>query len=239
MRNPTLELGALPRPEFITFTGPDDTTDPEGLQRLAADYPVEFGLLFSPKRQGREPRYPKLATVARLTTNLSLRWAAHLCGDDARAWLYEDRCDHDLRSFRRVQINTADPQVHPTLVGLQATRRSLRAILQCRGDFPLVSSVDVLFDASGGRGITPARWPDPVSTTFCGFAGGLGPDNVAQAVSTISQRASWYWIDMESKVRDEQDRFSLDRCRAVCEAVYGPPALARAGVATAQETSGG
>lgn len=208
-------------PEFITFTGADDDTDPTGLVMLAEDYPVEFGLLFSPARQGTRPRYPKLSTIHWLSEELPLRWSAHLCGGDARAWLHEDRCDHDLRAFERVQINTADPKVQPSIVGSQAAKRNLRAILQCRSEFPKVESVDVLFDASGGRGISPVEWPQAVNTTFCGYAGGLNPENVAQAVQIIGMRATRYWIDMESGVRDEQDRFSLEKCRAVCEAVYG------------------
>jgi hypothetical protein len=210
------------RPEFITFTGADDDTDPAELVKLADDYPVEFGLLFSPKRQGIEPRYPKLTTIAWLTEELPLRFAAHLCGQDARDWLYEDRCEHDLRGFQRVQINTADPNIQPSMIGNQAAKRNLRAILQCRGDFPRVASVDVLFDASGGRGISPTAWPVATNTTFCGYAGGLNPDNVAQAVAMIGQQGRRYWIDMESGVRDERDRFSIAKCRAVCAAVYGP-----------------
>lgn len=209
------------RPEFITFTGVDDDTDPAGLVQLADDYPVEFGLLFSPKRQGKEPRYPAIHTIEWLTDQLPLRWAAHLCGQDARDWLYEDRCEHDLSDFQRVQINTADPHIQPTMIGNQAAKRKLRAILQCRGEFPNVASVDVLYDASGGRGIVPSDWPAATKTTFCGYAGGLRPDNVAEAVRVISTRATRYWIDMESGVRDERDRFSLEKCRAVCEAVYG------------------
>lgn len=213
----------MARPDFITFTGVDDDTDPAGLVQLADDYPVEFGLLFSPKRQGIESRYPKLSTIAWLTEELPLRWAAHLCGGDARAWLDEDRCEHDLRGFRRVQINTADPHIQPSLIGNQAAKRNVRAILQCRGlTFPRVASVDVLFDASGGRGISPVGWPLATKSTFCGYAGGLNPQNVAEAVANIGgQDGLHYWIDMESGVRDERDRFSLDKCRAVCEAVYG------------------
>lgn len=214
-------------PEFITFTGVDDETDPAGLEQLADDYPVEFGLLFSPKRQGIEPRYPKLSTIERLTEEMPLRWSAHLCGADARAWLYEDRCEHDLRRFQRVQINTADPNIKPSMVGMSACKRNLRAIMQCRGLFPRVASVDVLYDASGGRGIVPDHWPVAVNTTLCGYAGGLRPENVAQAVAVISTKAVRYWIDMESGIRDERDRFSLAKCRAVCEAVYGHAAIAK------------
>lgn len=216
-----------PLPEFITFTGVDDDTNPADLVQLADDYPVEFGLLFSPKRQGIEPRYPKLSTIAWLASELPLSWSAHLCGADARAWIEEDRCAHDLRYFRRVQINTADPNIMPSMIGNSAAKRNLRAILQARGEFPRVASVDVLFDASGGRGIEPKDWPEATNTTFCGYAGGLNPENVAYHVGTIRTRATRYWIDMESGVRDENDRFSLEKCRAVCEAVYGA-AIAKA-----------
>lgn len=210
-----------PTPEFITFTGVDDDTNPSELILLADDYPVEFGLLFSPKKQGIEPRYPKLSTISWLTEELPLHWSAHLCGADARAWLLEDHCDHDLRRFRRVQINTADKNASPSLVGSQAAKRNLRGILQCRGSFPRIESVDLLFDMSGGQGMSPKDWPTSVNTTFCGYAGGLRPENVAQAIQTISTRADRYWIDMESGVRDDSDRFSVEKCRAVCEAVYG------------------
>lgn len=215
------------KPEFITFTGVDDDTDPAGLVQLADDYPVEFGLLFSPKRQGVEPRYPKLTTIEWLTEELPLRWAAHLCGADARSVIYDDCCQHDalLTQFHRAQINTADPAANPGRIAGWAARRNLRAILQCRDGFPRVAAVDMLFDTSGGRGIYPnGGWPSAVNTTLCGYAGGLRPDNVAQAVAAINGGATRYWIDMESGVRDERDRFSLEKCRAVCEAVYGSPA---------------
>jgi hypothetical protein len=213
-------------PEFITFTGVDDATDASDLMALADHYPVEFGLLFSPKRQGVEPRYPKLQTISWLVSELPLRWSAHLCGGDARDVLDNGFSRHDdlLPFFTRAQINTADPKVSPSGVGNWASARNLRAILQARGEFPKVASVDVLFDASGGRGILPSGWPAAVKTTACGYAGGLRPENVADAVASIGARAERFWIDMESGVRDERDLFSVAKCRAVCEAVYGSPA---------------
>ena len=212
-------------PEFITFTGVDDETDLAGLVMLSDDYPVEFGLLFSPKRQGVEPRYPKLSTIEWLAEELPLRLSAHLCGGDARDVIEAGASKHDhmLVNFQRAQINTSDPKIMPSQIGNWAAQRNLRAILQCRGPFPQVASVDVLYDASGGRGIVPRDWPVATNATFCGYAGGLRPENVAGAVHTFGQRATRYWIDMESGVRDENDRFSLAKCRAVCEAVYGKP----------------
>ncbi|WP_137917192.1 hypothetical protein [Hydrogenophaga sp. 2FB] len=215
------------KPEFITFTGVDDDTDPAAMERLSNDYEgrIEWGFLFSPKRQGLDPRYPSVQTIQRHAEELlpKLRYAAHLCGDDAREVIDtgKSRHEHLLRGFQRAQINTADPKVQPSQIGDWAARRNLRAILQCRGEFPQVASVDVLFDASGGRGVVPSDWPVAVHTTFCGFAGGLRPENVADAVAVIGQRAARYWIDMETGIRDDKDRFDVSMCRAVCEAVYG------------------
>lgn len=46
------------QPLFITFTGVDEHTDLRGMIALSAQYPIEWGVLFSPKRQGCETRYP-------------------------------------------------------------------------------------------------------------------------------------------------------------------------------------
>lgn len=194
------------------------------MARLSAMYPIEWGVLFSSKRQGIENRYPPLKFIIDLVMEYRLAFSAHLCGADARSVIEHSRSHHDeliATAFIRAQINTSDPHVQPSLVGHWANRRGVRAILQCRGPFPAIKAVDVLFDASGGRGILPGDWPEAHSETFCGYAGGLSPDNVAAAVDVIKTRARHYWIDMESGVRDENDRFSLDKCRAVCEAVYG------------------
>ena len=77
--------------------------------------------------------------------------------------------------------------------------------------------VSALFDASGGRGIEPFRWPvSPVSIRF-GFAGGIGPDNLVEVLRDIGPREAPFWIDMESGVRTD-DRFDLAKVRAVLEA---------------------
>lgn len=218
--------GAL-LPAFITFTGVDDATDATDLVALAEDYPVEFGLLISPKRQGVEPRYPRLTTIKWLLGELPVVFAIHLCGPAAREVVQDGisaEYDDLMPYVDRVQINTADQRVEPHLVGHWAAQRNVRAILQARGEFPKIATVDVLFDASGGRGIVPADWPYGVKSTFCGYAGGLRPENVADAVNVIGFRTGQrYWLDMESGVRDEQNRFSVEKCREVCEAVYGAP----------------
>lgn len=214
-------------PNFITFTGADEETDIAGMMELAALYPIEWGILLSPARQGNQPRYPRLGYIYKLF-GLPLRLSAHLCGGYSDSLLADSETIFDgyLPYFRRVQINTAHRGIDTSRLAEWATSidEELMPILQCRGPFP-DDNVDVqwLFDASGGRGIAPASWPEPGHNpdALRGYAGGLNPDNVGAAVAAIGAKDDSYWIDMETGVRDENDRFSLAKCRAVCEAVYG------------------
>lgn len=222
-----------PKPNFITFTSADDKTDIDGMRGLAAQYPIEWGILFSPSRQGNEPRYPSYDFIKSLfgnhPTNQGLSLSAHLCGGHSRDVLAkaETAIDDMLYPFERVQINTTLRGIDTIALNAWAEGISehLQPILQCRDAFPEDHRVHWLFDASGGRGIAPAAWPDPglPIEALRGYAGGLNPENVAAAVAAIGAKDDNYWIDMETGVRDENDQFSLAKCRAVCEAVYGKP----------------
>lgn len=217
------------KPAFITFTGVDEHTSLLGMETLARKYPVEWGVLFSPTRIGG--RYPPIEWVAKTFGSVCgpLALSAHLCGGHSRDLIKTGELSNSLLSalisafFQRVQINTTDPDVNPARLLTWARGLKAAPILQCRGPFPFESSAAWLFDASGGRGEEPEDWPHAPRETarMIGYAGGLNPDNVRAHVERISLVASNYWIDMESGVRDDNDRFDLDKCRRVCEAVYG------------------
>lgn len=212
-------------PQLITFTGLDATTDIAGMVALSKRYPIEWGVLFSPKRQG-QGRYPpmsKIADVVMAARSHGLRIAAHLCGQHSRDVLERGRTDLDsiLLAFSRVQVNTHAAPSDAVRVRSWAALLGLTAVLQAREAFPTPGhGVEWLFDASGGCGISPAAWPVAPFGVRSGFAGGLRPENVAAAVQAIGPRAGSYWLDMETGARDEHDAFSLDKCRQVCEAVY-------------------
>lgn len=223
------------KPRFITFTGADDHTDPARLADLSARYPIEWGLLMSPQRAG-SGRYPSQAACSELVRGASKAvFSAHLCGGFAKhvieyARLPDNPFLQDLITLRceRVQVNTAQPITSAVLDSVEvfAQRVNAAPILQCREDFPKdyeSTGVYWLLDASGGRGITRSVWPkSPEPTEFVGYAGGLGPSNVAQAVEAMQAAGALrYWIDMESSLRDENDRFSLDAVEQVCRVVYG------------------
>jgi hypothetical protein len=208
-------------PEFITFTGADDSTSIHAMRELAAQYPIEWGILFSPTRRG-QPRYPSTQFLERLLADPPGALSAHLCGGYSGDLMRTGSTvlDDDLVGrFRRAQINTTDPHVDAGAIQAWAHALCLAPILQCRERFPFDPRVEWLFDASGGRGIEPTGWPEPLDYLH-GYAGGLNPDNVVRATHVIGARAKRYWIDMETGVRNEHDGFDLERCRRVCEAVY-------------------
>jgi hypothetical protein len=219
-------------PTFITFTGADEWTDLDRMQALSRLYPIEWGILFSPKRQGVDPRYPPMTFVRKLIKHGPWpRLAAHLCGDytlrviDGHA-LPADLDEMLLYQVGRGQINGA-PVHEAAKIAAWGQCRNLTPIMQCATAWPKIrtdtQTVEWLYDKSCGKGLVPASWPAvaPLGRRL-GFAGGLGPDNVAQHVADIAgSRDISYWIDMESGIRDDDNNFSLDKCQAVCEAVYG------------------
>jgi hypothetical protein len=217
--SPAAKGGRVRLPEFITFTGADDETDVGAMMALSERFPVEWGVLFSPKRQGREPRYPR--DPGRFL-GVRLRLAAHLCGGIARDALegHLERLPFAmLYGFNRVQVNAREPAL--PVLRLISWALGKPVIAQTIGtDFPDERDIPWLSDRSGGRGVAQATWPrHPDGERLVGYAGGIGPENVHEVLTAIGS-AGPYWIDMESGVRTD-DRFDLEKCRRVCEEVFG------------------
>lgn len=215
------------RPDFITFTGADDKTQIGDLVMLAGEFPVEFGILFSRKREG-DARYPSKNWV-NLLRGRGLPLAAHVCGSYAEEIVRtgDSELKHVLARFDRVQVNTAAP-VDLDLMAEFGAKLSRRAgdhvpiILQTRSEIPEDDRFHWLFDASGGRGVTPPAWPLPPrkrSVRF-GYAGGLGPDNVEEVLAVLPGNRP-AWIDMETRIRNASDEFDIGLCRDVCRKAFG------------------
>lgn len=207
-------------PEFITFTGLDARSDMATVMSLSKKYPIEWGVLFSPKRQGIDPRYPHLDLVDIWTSQYGeLRLSAHLCG------LYAGRVQGglpvkaNLTGFQRSQVNTVQPDVEK--IAAFAEKEKVRAIAQWRTlRFPEEEEIDWLFDKSGGTGESPKSWPlHPGEGRLMGYAGGIGPGNVVEVMNAI-KCDDRYWLDMETKIRTN-DWLDLEKCRKVCETIYG------------------
>lgn len=218
-------------PQFVTFTGADDSTDVSQMMTLSKLYPIEWGILFSAEREGG-PRYPSAIFVDRLRiAGAGLNLSAHICGGYCKELLGTGSIlmlDPILKNgvFKRVQINTKAPDIDLQLIRTWADSLGVEVIVQCRSTeaFPESNLVHWLFDASGGRGVVPDKWPPhPEDLRLHGYAGGIGPGNAMEVVKTISALPglAHYTLDMESSLRDANDQFDISTCEAVCRAIFG------------------
>jgi hypothetical protein len=215
----------------VTITGADDKTDRAELTRLTAAYPfVEWGILVSARRAG-ESRYPSQAGIDALLPAMQRgQIAFHVCGNAARKIL-AGTGPAEL-SVPRIQINGFSQHVaaHAALTPfgqwLSLVRgRGVEVILQVQHERALSvarlltdvhPNVSALWDESGGRGLTSSAWPEPPPGLRLGYAGGLGPDNIARRAEELVKRASpaETWLDMESCVRTD-DELDLGKVRRV------------------------
>ena len=226
------------RPPWVTLTGVDESVSPLELVFLAERFPfVEWGVLYSRAREG-QPRYPRrdwILDLAQYRTR-GINVALHLCGSVA-ALALEGYPPPAALAFPRVQINGYDGgQLAGGLHGSHGTHRphlwntwatyDVEFILQAREPGHLAMAAreaiaiqgSVLFDASGGRGIAPAEWPALPAGVRVGCAGGITPETALATLDRVTALGA-SWIDMESSLRTEDDRFDLRKALAVLEAV--------------------
>lgn len=222
---------------LVTLTGADDGTSLEDLFSVGREHPqaVEWGILLSYTRAG-EVRYPSLDWIDRLAGRLLSynalgtprpRFSLHICGTPALDGFLSFKNPATLyaRAFDRVQLNLRwNPKRLDQIRAVMAAEPARTIITQHNEmNAPLSAHLAgvygnhaVLFDGSGGRGKMPESWPQPLTETGAyGYAGGLGPDNLADALPAIAAvcpgRA--FWVDMESSLRSRADRFDLDAAR--------------------------
>lgn len=223
----------------VTLTGADDSIDPDKLEEISQEYPyVEFGILFSKSQEG-SPRFPSKKWVEKLIARdkaAQMCLSAHLCGSWVRSlleegrWKWIERFSHNTIFFNRIQLNFhADLHKIQSLKFLRALRQEdlVQYIFQLDNvnndvlSFVRQAKIDAvgLFDTSGGAGILPVSWPEPIKENdlpiYSGYAGGLSVENLKEnleKITDIADKNSQIWIDVETKLRSEDDRqFDLDK----------------------------
>ena len=214
----------------VTITGADDSVYPETLLQMSRVYPfVEWGILMSRSNEG-SPRFPTQIWINELIQTiepspLGIPLSAHICGywvrDICRGGLdlYYARKEM-LRHFTRMQLNfhaiTHTIEIKPFIAALMNYRELgiKQFIFQLDGVnndiFEQVHKRGInavpLFDTSGGAGILPDKWVS-LDNDYCGYAGGLSPDNLTEQLTKIAQVAHYpIWIDVESNVRSFDDK---------------------------------
>ena len=180
----------------ITFTGIDDSTDLNEVQRIQEQYPyVEWGLLLSKKRSGFDPRYPSRHILCELE-NRGLNLSAHICGIFAREIAATNNWNNFFRFiefrqsiFQRAQLNIADYKFE-NMGGTNLTPPYWlkEIIIQQKNtneiDFYKAmrfkrNYVSILFDASDGRGIKTTNFElAQIENIKAGYAGGINAENI-------------------------------------------------------------
>lgn len=260
----------------VTITGADDSISPDDLIPLTREFPfVEWGILASHnntygqsyRRGGGCNRYPSpkwisdlqaLAETSGELPNLSL----HINGNWVRQLLLGSFIvpPELLHCFGRVQLNfhaEKTPCNPPAFADALAKLAGKYLIFQLDGangnaHLDAANGLEVgncygLFDVSGGAGILPHAWPEPIYMDvqpgesgmgveqwgYHGYAGGLGPENLAEQIPLILKAAAGtehthegrIWIDMETRVRTNEDRqfdlFKVRRCLEIASQYVG------------------
>lgn len=237
----------------VTFTGADHSVRPEELLYLSRHYlgMVEWGILISRNRWGT-PRYPALEWInelQKLFKGTPHRLALHVCGHYLRQILVgvNELPPELVEGFQRIQLNFHGQalkfDVEACVEALAQRFEGKEIIFQIDGamgeDF-LAAVEDgrqafhcvPLFDLSHGSGRMPSVWPTVGnwSGNLYGYAGGLGPQNLAEQLPRIELAAGGegYWVDMETRVRSEDgSTFDLNAVRQCCDIAHrfiNPPA---------------
>lgn len=245
----------------VTITGADNSISPHELLPISRQHPwVEWGILASYNNTAIGcPRYPNFKWIAMLQglavetkalPNLSLhingKWVRDLLIGNTSLFPFEF-----LNGFNRVQLNFHAEKTPCTPHLFAARLKEIRKefIFQLDGasgnahldsaNEHEVKNCHGLFDVSGGAGILPDKWPEPIYTdvhsngedneevwAYHGYAGGLGPENLAEQLPMILAAAAEtrhtsegrIWIDMETRVRSDNDRqFDLKKVRRCLE----------------------
>lgn len=108
------------------------------------------------------------------------------------------------------EIISAYPDIEFIFQYTPAQIKRVRALNKTGAAFSL------LYDASGGRGISPDGWCPPVMPNHkMGYSGGLSPENVTKNLNQINDVLSAEyetWIDAEGKLKDpETKQFDIAR----------------------------
>ena len=234
----------------LTLTGADDPTSIEEMFALHRRFPfIEYGILYHSEKAGTG-RYPSLRWIEALIEHCGIHnddpppFALHLCGVTANRAFggWRDFLPASIALllaktgvrlddvFGRVQMNlnlmaqlftAADVQaaclVHSEVNVITQHNENNKGLAEKVGAL----NHQVLFDASGGKGLTPDAWPPAMSDRLCGYAGGLRLENLAAEMPKIFRAAGGkdHWIDLETGLRDADDKFSLDLCEQVASLV--------------------
>lgn len=233
----------------VTVTGADDSTDISDLFEIQREYPfVEFAILLSNRyslSSGRN-RFPSKEWLQKLIkanneSSTKLNLSGHICGKWTTKFLLGEWPDFNEIDrgfedhFQRFQINTHAEFHQIDFLRMEVILNWLdfrfkKVIFQVDNVNDILpelerrrysgKNLEALFDLSHGAGVLPTEWPTIIKGINCGYAGGLGPENVQEQIQKILKvtEDKTFWIDAETKLRSDGDRvFDLEKVTAFLE----------------------
>lgn len=173
-----------------------------------------------------------------LAIHINNEWANDICTrgiipDIILDWIKIERI-HNKPLIKRVQLNmsknTADNINTDALCGVLYDFRHTEFIFQYNEKtkdaidklHKTHAKFSLLFDASGGNGVSPENWQKPVYENHpMGYSGGLSPDNVVGNLNKIEKVVgdNEIWIDAEGKLKtqnlfEEKSLFDVELAHA-------------------------
>lgn len=212
--------------KYLTITGADENSDISKMLDLSIRFPfVEWGILMSESKQGTD-RYPLMygkwiVEFRKYVLQKYLNASFHLCGKICRDFVNNK---FDIYNFLPMDPDMSRCQLNFNSVNSEFDEK---VFIKAIDRFPLTNFIipynysnrdlwkillktkklnyQVLFDSSGGRGKEVIDFPEPLTGLFCGWAGGLGPENIEKTLNKFYERINRgvYWLDMESNVRTD------------------------------------
>lgn len=228
---------------YITCSDPREDISAESLLNFTAKYPIsEIGIQAHPGPmsfgRGRNKWFGEIMKKAQnmptppnIALHINYLWCDFMCEGlvphELDWWLRVPNAYTGQPVIKRIQLNIGDltnsfdanklsvlinrhPKQEFIFPWNERTAQKIEKIKKTGAKFSL------LFDASYGAGIEPNKWYAPVYKNIPnGYAGGLGPDNVAKNLDKINALLPQNyetWIDAEGKLRDRctTESFTLE-----------------------------
>lgn len=222
---------------YITCSDPREHNSIKSIINLAHLPHAEIAVQCHPsKMSANMPRniwFNELIKAAKQTDRMNLaihinnEWSNLMCTrgeipDIIYDWMKIER-SHNRPLIKRIQLNmsqnTADNIDVCALRGILYEFRHTEFIFQYNDKTKEAieklhkswAKFSLLFDASGGNGVSPENWQKPVYTEHpMGYSGGLSPINVVQNLKKIEKtvpEGQDIWIDAEGKLKASDDLF--------------------------------
>lgn len=226
--------------KIITFTGIDEDTHLEHLYSLSSIRDnIEWGILYSPTKQGKDDRYPSeifIKDFIQFAIENNMKFAVHMCGNAVSDILFnetipvfENKYIRDSNSNIRIQLNRKfKKKEYDNIFEVLHWYRHLNFIILnneinknlCNEiqKMNYLTNTHFLYDESGGNGKETEMYPEAIKH-YHGYSGGLGIHNIKGKIKTFEKiSSSDYWIDMESNIRHD-NKFSLKKVNDILNIV--------------------